>query len=117
MKPQAAIVDLGRGPQLAGTRITVQDLLPYFQAGYSPDEIAQDMPITPEEIAAARQYIEEHRDEVLEADRRIRERNATRGNSPEVEEILRQARAERLGRVGRKQPPREQERNGTGNPG
>ncbi len=99
MKLQAAIVDLGRGPQLAGTRITVQNLLPYFQAGYSPEEIAQAMPVTPEEIAAARQYIEEHRDEVLEADRRIRKRNATLGNESEVEEILCHARAERRGRL------------------
>src|SRR5438067_791368 len=91
MKVQAAIIDLGHGPQLAGTRITVQDLLPYFQAAYSPEEITQVMPITPEEIAAVRQYIDDHRDEVLETDRRIRERNATRGNTPEVAEILRQA--------------------------
>jgi uncharacterized protein (DUF433 family) len=116
MKLQAAIVDLGRGPQLAGTRITVQDLLPYFQAAYSPEEIAQVMPITPEEIAAVRRYIDEHRDEVLEADRRIREQNATRKNSPEVENILRQARAERASRP-RRQQPGEQERNGTRNPG
>jgi uncharacterized protein (DUF433 family) len=95
MRLRGAIVDLGRGPQLAGTRITVQDIFPYFQAGYSPEEIAQVMPITPDEIAAVRQYIDEHREKVLEIDRRIRERNATRRNSPEVETILRQARAQR----------------------
>ncbi len=98
MNSEAAIVDLGRGPQLAGTRITMQDLLPYFQAGYSPEEIGQAMPITSEEIAAVRQYIEMHRGEVLVADRRIRERNAGRANRPEVDEILRQARTERLAR-------------------
>jgi uncharacterized protein (DUF433 family) len=100
-----AIVDLGRGPQLAGTRITVQDLLPYFQAGCTPGEIAQAMPVTPEEIAVVRQYIDDHRDEVLEADQRIRARNVTRANPPQVEEILRQVRAERLALMASKQPP------------
>jgi uncharacterized protein (DUF433 family) len=96
MKAEVAIVDLGRGPQLVGTRVTVPDLLPYFQAGYTHAEIAEVMPLTLDEIGAVRQYIEEHREAVLEEDRVIRERNAARRNSPEVEETLRQARAERL---------------------
>ena len=76
----------------------MQDVFPYFQAGYTPDEIAEVMPLTLEEINAVRQYIDDHREEVLEADRLIRERNASRKNPPEVEAILRQAWAERLTR-------------------
>ena len=36
------LVDRGRGLQLSTSRITVQDLVPYFQQGYSHDEIARD---------------------------------------------------------------------------
>lgn len=35
MDTEVVIVDRGRGPQLSTSRITVQDLFPYFQLGYS----------------------------------------------------------------------------------
>ena len=98
MEREIAIVDRGRGPQLSTSRITVQDLLPYFQLGYTHEQIIRDvMPtLSVAEIEAAERYVEQHREEVLEEDRRIRERNATRKNSPEVQEILRQGREQRL---------------------
>jgi hypothetical protein len=34
---EIAIVDRGRGLQLSTSRITVQDLVPYFQRGWSPN--------------------------------------------------------------------------------
>ena len=37
------LVDRGRGLQLSTTRITVQDLVPYFQEGCSHDEIIRWM--------------------------------------------------------------------------
>jgi uncharacterized protein (DUF433 family) len=96
MKPDIQIVDKGRGPQLSTSRITVQDLLPYFQEGCSYDEIRRWIPVlTAEEIQVVEQYIRTHYDEVMETERRIQERNALRKNSPEVEKILRQGRAER----------------------
>lgn len=98
METEIAIVDRGRGPQLSTSRITVQDLLPYFQMGYSDERIiCEAMPsLSPAEIRIARRYVEEHRDEVMEEDRLIREWNAGRKNSPKVEEVLRQGREERL---------------------
>jgi uncharacterized protein (DUF433 family) len=98
---EIAVVDRGRGPQLSTSRITVQDLLPYFQFGYTHDQIIRDvMPsLSIAEIETAKRYVDEHRDDVLEVDRRIRERNATHKNSPEVEEILRRGRQKALERL------------------
>ncbi len=90
MKADIQIIDRGRGPQLSTSRITVQDLVPYFQRQCSYDEIIQSMPVlTVDEIQVVERYIHEHHDAVMEQDRRIRERNAGRKNPPEVEEILR----------------------------
>lgn len=98
MERDITIVDCGRGPQLSTSRITVQDLLPYFQLGYSHERIIREiMPsLSIAEIEAVERYVEENRQEVLEEDRRIREWNATRKNSSEVQEILRQGREARL---------------------
>jgi uncharacterized protein (DUF433 family) len=96
MTTPITIVDRGRGPQLSTSRITVQDLVPYFQEGCSYKEIIEWIPIlTPEEIRVIERYIEEHQEEVAETDRRIRERAATRQNPPEVEKILQESRAVR----------------------
>ncbi|MGH7137447.1 MAG: hypothetical protein ACREHD_17015 [Pirellulales bacterium] len=58
--------------------------------GYTPEQIIQEaMPsLSVSEIEVARQYVEEHREEVVKVDRRIRERNANRRNPPEIERIL-----------------------------
>jgi uncharacterized protein (DUF433 family) len=93
MNAEITIVDKGRGPQLSTSRITVQDLVPYLQLKYGYDEILEIMPtLSVAEIRAVERYVEEHRDEVMEEDRRIRERNATRRNPPHVEEIFRRTR-------------------------
>ena len=71
----------------------MQDLVPYLQSNYSYDEILQVMPtLSVAEIQAVERYIDEHREEVMQEDHRIRERNATRRNSPRVEEIFRRTR-------------------------
>lgn len=89
----AAPFDHRRRPQLSTSRITVQDLVPYFQLSYSYDEILQIMPsLSVPEIQAVERYVDEHREEVMEQDRRIRERNATRRNPPQVEESRRRVR-------------------------
>jgi uncharacterized protein (DUF433 family) len=67
------IVDLGRGPQLSSSRITVQDLLPYYREDASNEQIRGWIPsLTDEEIAVLRAYIAEHFEEVLLAEAQIR---------------------------------------------
>ena len=39
MQKEITLVDRGRGLQLSTSRITVHDLVPYFQEGCSHDEI------------------------------------------------------------------------------
>jgi uncharacterized protein (DUF433 family) len=66
------IVDRGRGLQLSTSRVTVQDLVPYFQQGCSYEEIIRWMPtLTAEEIAVVDRYYREHQAELDEEDRRI----------------------------------------------
>jgi uncharacterized protein (DUF433 family) len=90
MEKNIEIVDRGRGPQLSTSRITVQDLVPYLQRHCSYEQILEIMPVlTVEDIKVVERYIEDHYDEVMQQDRRIRERNAKRKNPPEIEEILR----------------------------
>jgi uncharacterized protein (DUF433 family) len=73
------IVDRGRGLQLSTSRITVQDLVPYFQRACTHEEIQRWIPsLTPEEIAVVERYYHEHRAELDEQDQRIRERTAAR---------------------------------------
>jgi uncharacterized protein (DUF433 family) len=91
------IVDRGRGAQLSTSRVTVQDLVPYFQEGCSYEEIIRWIPsLTAEEIAVVERYYQEHRQELDEEDRVIRERSAQNQNPPWVEKALQEARAERL---------------------
>src|SRR5438270_7821999 len=79
MSKQIEIVDRGRGLQLSTSRITVQDLVPYFQQGTSYDEIIRWIPIlTHEEIAVVDRYYLAHKQELDEQDRRIRERTEER---------------------------------------
>lgn len=67
------IVDRGRGLQLSTSRITVQDLVPYFQQGCSQDEIMHWIPVlSREEIAVVERYYRQHQAELDEEDRQIR---------------------------------------------
>lgn len=78
--------------RIEGTRITVWDVYQYTIAGWSDEQILGVLPITPEQLHVTKQYIDVNRDVVHEGHLRIEERNA-RGNSPEVEEKLKQSRA------------------------
>ena len=94
--PEIAIVDRGRGLQLSTSRVTVQDLVPYFQEGCSHEEIKRWIPsLSSEEIAVVERYYREHQKELDEEDRLIRERTAQDKNPAWVETILADARAER----------------------
>ena len=113
MSQEIRIVERGRGPQLSTSRITVQDLVPYFQEGDTHEEILRWMPaLTREELLVIERYYEENKAEVLEVDRQIRERNAQRRNPPEIEKILKEARVERLAIM--EEMRRKREANGDG---
>jgi hypothetical protein len=118
MNTEITIVNRGRGMQLSTSRITVQDLVPYFQSGSSYEEIMEAMPtLSVAEIQVVERYIDEHREQVMEIDRQIRERNASRRNPPQVEEIMRRAREKRLALQARLANGRLEDRNGEGHPG
>src|SRR6059058_1533835 len=75
MSKPIEIVDRGRGLQLSTSRVTVQDLVPYFQEGCSYDEILRWIPtLSRDEIDVAERYYREHQAALNEEDRRIRER-------------------------------------------
>jgi|ERR1019366_1810545 uncharacterized protein (DUF433 family) len=91
------IVDRGRGPQLSTSRITVQDVVPMLQRNCTPEELMELIPVlTGEEIQVIQRYVRDHYDEVMEQDRRIREREANRVTPPEILKILEEGRAKRL---------------------
>ena len=93
---EITIVDRGRGLQLSTSRITVQDLVPYFQERCTHDEIIRWIPtISREEITVVERYYHEHQAEMDEQDRQIRERQGLRRNAPWVEAVAEDARAER----------------------
>ena len=67
MQKEITLVDRGRGLQLSTSRITVHDLVPYFQNGCSDDEIIRWIPnLTSEEIRIVERYYWQHRDELDE---------------------------------------------------
>ena len=73
MQKEIALVDRGRGLQLSTSRITVHDLVPYFQDGCSHDEIIRWVPsLTHEEIKIVECYYRQHKDELDEYEGRVR---------------------------------------------
>jgi uncharacterized protein (DUF433 family) len=73
MQKVITLVDRGRGLQLSTSRITVHDLVPYFQDACSHDEIIRWIPsLTHEEIRIVERYYRQHQDELDEYERRIR---------------------------------------------
>lgn len=117
MSTDIQIVDRGRGLQLSTSRITVQDLVPYFQQGCGHEEIIRWLPtLTPEEIAVVAKYYQDHKKELDEEDLRIRAHVAEqvrlqRLRFPEEPSTTRLARMKATLRT------RQKERNGQGNPG
>src|SRR5881396_3281450 len=69
------IVDIGRGPQIEGNRLTVMDVFYYLHRGYDFDFIHRAMPsLTREQFDAVVQYVSEHRNELVEEDRYVEDR-------------------------------------------
>ena len=71
---QVCIVDLGRGPQIKGSRLTVLDVFYYLHRGYDFALIRQAMPsLTREQFDAVVAYVHKHHADLVEQDRRAEE--------------------------------------------
>ncbi|HEV2949400.1 MAG TPA: hypothetical protein VGX70_18640 [Gemmataceae bacterium] len=117
MKRDIALVDRGRGLQLSTSRITVQDLVPYFQRRCSQEEIRRWLPtLSDEEIAFVEKYYREHKNELDEEDRQIQAYVAEQIRLQRMR-LPEEPREVRLARMKERLLQRRQEKNGAGNPG
>lgn len=62
-EPHAAVIRTGRGLTLAGTRITLYAIMDYLELDWPLKLIRDRLNLTEEQIAAAMNYIEAHREE------------------------------------------------------
>src|SRR3712207_3963990 len=112
----AAIIDRGRGPQIAGTRITVYDIMDYLRMDWHHTAIALWLRLSSYQVLAAIEYIEKHREEVEAEYKRILEREA-RGNPPEIEAKLAGSRAKLQALLAERRRSTPQEGDGASDPG
>jgi uncharacterized protein (DUF433 family) len=111
------IVNRGRGPQLSTSRVTVQDVVPYFQEGCSHEEILRWIPtLTADEIAVLERYYREHQAELDEEDKRIRAYVAEQVRLQRLR-FPEEPREVRLARMKETLRQRQKERNGEGDSG
>jgi uncharacterized protein (DUF433 family) len=61
---QASIIRTERGLTIAGTRITLYDIMDHLVAGWTPKLILNWLPLTEEQLNAALSYIDSNRTEV-----------------------------------------------------
>lgn len=74
MNAEVQIVDLGRGPQLSTSRITVMDVFYYLHRGRDWPIVHKAMPsLTREEYDVIVAYVDQHRHELVEEDRYVEE--------------------------------------------
>jgi uncharacterized protein (DUF433 family) len=110
------IINRGRGPEIAGTRITVYDVLDYSTKGYHPTFIASLFRVSSQQVQAALEYIATHKDEVMAEYRQMLARDAE-GNPPEVRTKEASSRAKLLSRQAELREAKNGETNGAGHPG
>jgi len=84
-KPE--IIDRGRGPEIAGTRITVYTIMDYYLENLHHSLIALELGLSSQQVLAAIDYIEKHKEEVSKDYQEILDRSA-RGNPPELQAKL-----------------------------
>jgi uncharacterized protein (DUF433 family) len=90
------IVDLGRGPQISTSRLTVLDVFYYLHRGHDFDFIRRALPrLSRAEFDAVVEYVGRHREELVEADRRAEEfirrgvaEQKAKGLLPEIDETV-----------------------------
>lgn len=113
----AAIIDRGRGPQIAGTRLTVYDIMDYLKMDWHHTAIAAWLRISSYQVQAAIDYINAHREEVEAEYKLMLERDA-RGNPPEIEAKVAVSRAKFQALLAAKRAKQNgQEANGASDPG
>jgi hypothetical protein len=119
MEEEITLVDRGRGLQLSTSRVTIHDLVPYFQTECSYDEIIRWLPsLTHNEIAIVERYYRQHKDELDEYERRVRVHRAEQIRSQRLRFPERErSRPERLALLGQLLRQRRQENNGEGTRG
>jgi uncharacterized protein (DUF433 family) len=113
---EAKIIDRGRGPEIAGTRITVYDVLDYHKSGMHRDLIAGILDLSSEQVEVAIRYIEENRDEVMADYQEMLARDA-RGNPPELQAKLVAAHARLQARLRELREAKSREVRGAGHSG
>ena len=79
------IINRGRGPEIAGTRITVFDVMDYLKHNWHRDRIAMLFRLLSRDIQVAIDYIEAHRPEVEVEYQRILDRHRNYKYPPEVQ--------------------------------
>jgi uncharacterized protein (DUF433 family) len=89
----ALIIDRGRGPEVAGTRVTVYRIMDFVREGSSAADIAAELHLTEEQVRVALDYIAVHR-RIVEAEytkilQRVQQRNpphveAGQASSPDI---------------------------------
>lgn len=80
----ARIIDRGRGPAVAGTRVTVYRIMDFVREGISAGDIATALHLTEEQVCVALDYIAVHRRTVEAEYAKILQRVQQR-NPPHVE--------------------------------
>jgi uncharacterized protein (DUF433 family) len=113
---EAKIIDRGRGPEIAGTRITVYDVLDYHKSGWHRDMIADTLELSSEQVEVAIRYIEEHRNEVMVEYGEMLARDA-RGNPPELQAKLDAGHERFLAMVRERRDAKSREAQGAGHSG
>ena len=81
------IVDRGRGPEIAGTRITVYNIWDYAMDGHHHTYIAVLLGLSSAQVLVGLDYIEQHKEEVLADYQKILDRVA-KGHPPELQAKL-----------------------------
>jgi uncharacterized protein (DUF433 family) len=113
---EAKIIKVGRTPRIAGSRISVYDVLDYHKTGLHRDEIAALFDLSSRQVEAAIRYIDEHRDEVMAEYQKILARHA-QGNPPELQAKIDAGHKRFLAMVQAQRVAKSQEARSAGNSG
>jgi uncharacterized protein (DUF433 family) len=92
MNMVAQIINRGRGPEIAGTRITVFNILDFRKEGWHRDRIAAQFRLSSDQVQAAFDYIDANRDEVMSQYQRILDRHKNYQYPPDVQAKIDQCR-------------------------
>jgi uncharacterized protein (DUF433 family) len=102
----AQIIDRGRGPEIAGTRVTVYRIMDFLREGSSRESIAAELCLSAEQVQSAIEFLAAHRID-LEKEyeailRRVHQPNPSwvaAGRAQAVEQLRERIQARRSGDV------------------